>query len=195
MSCSTNNSSTLPIGQTGATGSTGSTGDIGANGTTVLFNDTAGHASVNPAVVSLLTHTLVDPTTSVTNSLAATGDSIEIISTFTLSAGTAAIELWIGGALTMTTVANGVVMQGGVSECIFKAIATRISSTSLFIQFDIKYSGGVDFTSLGGQYFHTPVATVNNMTTLASTNVIDIRGAVIGGTLTLINLLILKYKI
>ena len=190
--CSTNNSSVLPIGNTG-TGTTGATGATGATGTSVIFNNTAGQSTTSGTIVSLLTHTLADSSPATVNSLLAIGDSLEILATFSLSAGVAAIELWIGGALTMNTLANGAILHNGVSTAIMRATATRTSSTTLFIQFDIKYSGGVDFTSLGGQSFYTPAAIVNDLD--SSTNVIDMRGAVTGGTLTLRNLLILKYKI
>ena len=201
MSCTTNNSSLLPSGSDGATGATGASGTNGTNGldgTSILYNTTTPVSTSGP-FTSLASHTLGASSGSTTNELSTIGDSIELISTLTISKATAStiayanIRTYIGGGTTIQSPPTDILVPNGSETCLLKCIVTRKSATSVFIQYDAKFSGGANFNHTGGQYFHTPSFTVNNLD--ISTNIIEIRGGVVNGTLTLQNLLILKYKI
>ncbi len=200
--CGSNNSSLLPIGNTGVKGDNGTNGTNGTNGsdgTSVLYNTTT-PVSTTGSFNSLASHTLAAATTNTdTNELATAGDSVEVISTLTISKATpttiayANIRLYIGGGTAVLTPPTDILVPNGSETCLLRCIVTRITATTVFVSFDAKFSGGANFNHTGGQYFHNPSLTINSLD--SNTNTIEVRGGVVNGTLTLQNLLILKYKI
>jgi hypothetical protein len=197
MSCSTNNSSVLPIGNTGATGQNGTNGTNGTdgeNGTSLLYNNITDVSTTNGAAgafESLQAYTLA------ANELTTNGDSLELISSLSVDVTTsvAGIRLYINGASVIPTPPASFLMQAGTKFCLFKATITRQSISTLFIQFDVQFSGGANYTNTGGQQMFVTGAAVNNLVTL--TNTIAIFGAETASvnTLTAHNLMIKKYSI
>lgn len=198
MSCNDSNTS-LPIGLTGPAGDDGAPGSTGASGTTILYSTTTPVSTVGP-FTSLATHTLLaaDPV-SIVNSLETIGDSIEVICTLTTSKATpqtiayANVRLFIGGGSALLIPPTDILIVNGSETCLLRCMITRTGVATVFVQFDAKLSGGAQFTHVGGQYFHNPSFATNNLD--SATNDIEIRGGMVNGTLTLQNLLILKYKI
>lgn len=190
-SCSNNNSSVLPIGPPGATGATGAAGANGANGTTVLYNNLTPASTSTGGFDSLQSYTLP------INTLATNGDSLEVISMLDVDVTTslAYIRLYMAGSSTLTGSPVSFFIYPGTKLCALRAVITRQSATTVFIQFFVNFSGGVNYTNTGSQHFFSTGVVVNNLT--SATNVIEIRGAETNGSnvLTAYNLMITKLSI
>lgn len=200
MSCSTNNSSVLPIGPKGNSGTNGQQGekgdqgDNGLNGTTVIYSNIADASTTDGAAgafESLQSYVLP------INMLAADGDSLEIISSLSVDVDTsvAGVRLYINGASVVPVPPASFVMYPGTKFCLFKATITRQSATTVFIQFEVSLSGGTNYTITAAYQLMASGVAVNNLTT--NTNTIAIFGAEAAGlnTLTAHNLLIKKLAI
>lgn len=197
MSCGCNNSTSLPIGLTGATGTPGTDGTNGTNGTngvSLLYNNISDVSTTDGAAgafESLQIYTLP------INTLATNGDSLEILSTLSVNVETSvsSMRLYINGASVVPVIPSSFVLYAGTKLCLFKATISRQSATTVFIQFDVKLSGGANLTSTGGQFMFATGVAVNNLTT--NTNTIAIFGAETAAvnTLTAHNLMITKYTI
>lgn len=188
MSCPTNNSSSLPIGPTGATGAQGPAGANGQDGTTVLYNNIADVSTSTGGFDVLQSYTLP------LNTLSANGDSLEVISMLSVDVTTslAYVRLYMAGSSTLTGTPASFFIYPGTKICALRAIITRQSATTVFVQFFVEFSGGANLTTTGSQHFYSTGVVVNNLTT--NTNTIEIRGAETNGSnvLTAHNLLITK---
>ena len=134
MSCSTTNSSILPIGPTGATGATGATGPQGPSGDSgsggiVLYNTMSAVSTLNNLMSTLQSYSLI------ANQLLTNGDYVECV--FSLSSSGIAEEK------TFQVVVGGTVCHSKVQLFRFQAAKearlmvrlNRTSSTSMFIDF------------------------------------------------------------
>lgn len=197
MSCGCNNSTSLPIGLTGnngTPGTNGTNGTDGSNGVSLLYNNIANVSTTDGAAgafESLQIYTLP------LNTLATNGDTLEILSTLSVNVDTsiAAVRLYINGASVVPTPPSSFLLWAGTKICQFRATISRQTSTTVFIQFDVKFAGGANFTNTGSsQMFATGVA-VNNLTTIANTIAIFGAETAAVNTLTAHNLMITKYSI
>lgn len=131
------------------------------------------------------------------NTLSTNGDSLEILSTLSVDVETSisAVRLYINGASVVPVPPSSFLLWAGTKICQFRATISRQSATTAFIQFDVKFAGGANFTSTGSsQLFATGVA-VNDFTTLANTIAIYGAETPAANTLTAHNMLIIKHKI
>lgn len=187
-SCSANNSSSLPTGPPGPTGATGAAGANGQDGTTVLYN------SLTPVSTSTGGFDILQSYTLPINKLDTNGDSLEVISMLDVDVTTslAYVRLYMAGSSTLTGTPASFFIYPGTKICALRAIITRQSATTVFVQFFVEFSGGANLTTTGSQHFYSTGVVVNNLTT--NTNTIEIRGAETNGSnvLTAHNLLITK---
>lgn len=206
MSCENSNTS-LPIGATGATGAAGAAGAAGAtgaSGTTVLYSNTTPTSTTNPGLNLLGTaHTLqfYNSPTIVVNCLKDAGDSLELIATLSSNVNMAnqlsqsQFRVYMGVGSIMPIILNDITMPKGADICLLRVVITRKTSTVCHGSFNADFSDGVaqSCQSIGGQYAYETTCPVSNLDN--ANNDIKIMGGVVDGTLTLQNLLILKYKI
>lgn len=205
-SCGCSNSTSLPIGLTGATGTPGTNGTDGTDGidgVSVLYAGNVSGGIVTAVATSgvgfttLQTHTLAAANTNTNaNELAVIGDTIEINASLYVTStavGDGEIDLWMGGATLIPVPPTLIKMVAGVKNCNIRAIITFQTSTTVSVQFEVNMSA-LDGTSLAGYNFYSLNATVANM--LTTTNAILLKGKNASGAGNLIsyNFLVTKYK-
>jgi hypothetical protein len=196
----------LPIGNTGADGADGADGAAGLNGTTVLLNSIADVSTTDAAAGApeqLKIHTLGPYLTPFTNALYNNGDAIELSCSLSVNVTTSAayVYLYKNGATLVPTPPVSFIMFPGTKFCLFKATISRITNTTVFIQFDVEFSGGTNYTSTGSQSFSITNVAVNALDSVTLSNTFAIFGSetapagVGANTLTAHNLLVTKLKI
>lgn len=193
MACTTNNSSLLPTGNNGVPGTPGINGINGTNGTngvTVLYSSTTATTNNTAVLASMQSYTLP------ANQMTTNGDAIEITCCFSknvTTASTSGVYLYIGGTITHVKQAFFNIVAG-VKEFSFRARATRISSTTLFMTFETINSDGSYFKLSGGSSFFETGISVNDMTLFS--NLIDVKGVASGAgdILSANNMMVIYFK-
>ncbi len=189
-SCSNNNSSTLPTGPPGPDGAPGPQGADGENGTTVLYANISDVSTSSGNIDSLQSYLLPIA------ELATNGDSVEIICSLTkeLTTTVGRVYLYMGGNPMQPSPPTSFGIPIGAKYCLFKALITRQSASTVLVQFDVKVSADVTFNTVVSYAMMNYNVTVNNLT--SATNLIEIRGSVnVANTLTAHSLLVHKYTI
>lgn len=199
-SCSCNTNTSLPVGPQGATGAIGGIGAPGTpginglNGVVILHNNIANISTTDGAAgafESLQSYVLP------LNELSTNGDSLEIISSLSVNVTTSysAVRLYINGSSVVPTPPSSFLIMPGTKFCLFKATISRQNATTVFIQFDVQFSGGTNYTNTGSQQLFATNIAVNNLTTLSNTIAIFGAESPALNTLTAHNLMITKLKI
>ncbi len=177
MSCSTNNSSLLPIGPAGPQGNAGPTGPAGANGAdgtngvVVLYSTTSPVSNATNVLATLQSYSIP------ANTLVHVGDSIEIVTLFDvdITTGLAPVYIYVANNITHIKVPS-FLMTAGIKYMEIRTTITKQSNTTVFVVHNsTTVTGTYQKASLPGgtASFETGISTND---TLTSSNLIEIKG-------------------
>ena len=114
--------------------------------------------------------------------------------TYGATGGSAGIHLKFGGVSTMPTPPVNMIFPSGANTCALRFIITRTSPSKISVRHEAVYTGGASSGSLGGSILYNYNVNVPSMDTTSVNNIL-IAVQTINSTVTLRNLLVLKYKI
>jgi len=176
-------------GTNGVDGVDGSPGAAGENGSTILFNSTTIDTPINGAYQSLKSFTMP------ANTLSQAGDVIEILFTgaldFSVESNTGSFRLMIDSSVAHPKISPPTAnREDFLLECAnvfaMKALVTRITSTTVMIQYSADVSGDVDAAGSQSGISYQRFAFIEESITVSdltlNSNLIDVQGTVVGPT-------------